>query len=60
MYDCTTVRKHDHACRACPSLQVFKNALVDGDGMVRVRGGELVDEFNSESTDSQNSAYSIG
>jgi len=30
MYDCTTVRKHDHACSKCPLLQVFKNVLVMG------------------------------
>jgi len=30
MYDCTTVRKHDHACSECPLLQVFTNALVVG------------------------------
>ena len=30
MYDCTTVRKHDHACSKCPLLQVFKNVFIMG------------------------------
>ena len=30
MYNCNTVRKHDHACSECPLLQVFENALVVG------------------------------
>ena len=30
MYDCTTLRPHDHACSECSLLQVFTNALVVG------------------------------
>ena len=38
MYDCTTVRMHDHACSECPLLQVSKMPSWVGKGQDPPRG----------------------